>query len=305
MSIVNDNSEVKNVKISMRSKLHEAITLVVHNIRWHSNIEKAIKGISLILDITQYSRNNGKRSGSGNVVNSFGLNCVTPGNAVTNRGFLGIGSANKDVEAISGDEDANQSSQPRSVHSVVVGDHHCGQIVGVVNAAVALHRNSQRLIQRIFRGLWKNVDEANIGIDYSDETFALLSEAITLVVHNIGWHSNIEKTIKGISLILDITQYSRNDGKRSGSGNVVNSFRLNSVTPGNAVTNRGFLGIGSANKDVEAICGDEDANQSSQPRSVHSVVVGDHHCGQIVGVNDVALHCSWGYDLQRIVELRV
>nr|GMD83719.1 hypothetical protein Iba_chr14aCG7840 [Ipomoea batatas] len=239
-----------------------------------------------------WSSGNSKRSGSGNVVNSFGLNSVTPGNTVTNRGFFGVGSANKDVEAISGDEDANQSSQPRSVHSVVIGHHHCGQIVGVVNAAVALHRNSQRLIQRNFRGLWTNVDEANIGIEY---------EAITLVVHNIRWHSNIEKAIKGISLILDITQYSRNDGKRSGSGNVVNSFGLNCVTPSNAVTNSGFFGVGSANKDVEAISGDEDANQSSQPRSVHPVVIGHHHCGQIVGVNDVALHCSWGYDLQRII----
>nr|GMD92106.1 hypothetical protein Iba_chr14eCG5920 [Ipomoea batatas] len=196
---------------------------------------------------------------------------------------------------------------------------------------------------------------SNLFPSSSDETFALLSEAITLVVHNISWHSNIEKAIKGISLILDITQYSRNDGgdaideslsstsngsrvdnviatvaahintayhqirdrrkqsfrdtqggticgssgncKRSGSGNVVNSFGLNCVTPGNAVTNRGFFGIGSANKDVEAISGDEDANESSQPRSVHSVVVGDHHCGQII-VGVVILHGSWGNDLQ-------
>nr|GMD87106.1 RNA-directed RNA polymerase [Ipomoea batatas]GME04262.1 RNA-directed RNA polymerase [Ipomoea batatas] len=126
----------------------------------------------------------------------------------------------------------------------------------------------------------------------SDETFALLGEAIALVGGNIGGHSNIEKAIKGISFVLDISQYGSEEGNCKGGGSAnFNSLHRDGVAPGYAVTNRRFLGVGSANKDVKAIRGDEDANQSSQPRSVHSVVVRHHHRRQVAGAHvAVALH---------------
>nr|GMD19467.1 seed maturation protein [Ipomoea batatas] len=59
-------------------------------------------------------------------------------------------SANKDVESISGDEDADENSQAKSIHSVVVRHHHRRPVAGV--HADVLHRQGNGR----FSGLWKS-----------------------------------------------------------------------------------------------------------------------------------------------------
>nr|GME04259.1 hypothetical protein Iba_scaffold1717CG0260 [Ipomoea batatas]GME19606.1 hypothetical protein Iba_scaffold23332CG0030 [Ipomoea batatas] len=55
-----------------------------------------------------------------------------------------------DVEAISGDEDADEHSQAKSIHSVVVRHHHRRPVAGV--HADVLHRQGNGR----FSGLWKS-----------------------------------------------------------------------------------------------------------------------------------------------------